>query len=74
MTKAEQTRLIAWRLRVLRHAAKRPRSIAETCGHFGISRPTIYKWKARFEEGQAAGLVIGRARPSGPHGPSSRRS
>jgi transposase len=56
MTKAEQARLIAWRLRVLQHASDAPRQIAKTCRHFGISRPTFYKWKKRYEAHEAAGL------------------
>jgi transposase len=56
MTKAEQTRLMAWRLRVLQSAAERPRGVARTCRHFGISRKAFYKWKKRFEAHGAAGL------------------
>ena len=56
MTKAEQARLVAWRLRVLTHASDAPRQVAQTCRHFGISRPTFYKWKQRFEAHEAAGL------------------
>src|SRR4051812_4247555 len=56
MTKAHQTRVMAWRLKVLQWAADRPRSVAYTCRHFGISRPTFYKWKQRFEAHGAAGL------------------
>jgi len=32
-------------------------SIAELCGEFGISRPTGYKWIARYEEGGVETLV-----------------
>jgi len=64
MTKAEQARLVAWRLRVLRHAEEAPRRVAETCRHFGISRPTFYKWKKRFDAAEAAGLCD---RPRTPH-------
>jgi transposase InsO family protein len=56
MTKAEQTRLMAWRFKVLQSAANRPRGVARTCRHFGISRKAFYKWKKRFEAHGAAGL------------------
>ena len=38
MTKAEQERLVAWRLRILQHAEREPRYVAQTCRYFGISR------------------------------------
>jgi transposase len=56
MTKAEQTRLMAWRLKVLQAAADHPRGVARTCRHFGISRNAFYKWKKRFATQGAAGL------------------
>jgi transposase InsO family protein len=33
-----------------------PRSISRTCRRFGISRPTLYKWKKRRDEHGDAGL------------------
>ena len=48
MTKGEQARLVAWRLRVLRRAEETPRGVARTCREFGWSRKTFYKWKKRF--------------------------
>ena len=45
MTKTEQLRLVAWRLRMLQYAAEGSRQVSQTCRHFGISRPTFYKWK-----------------------------
>lgn len=57
MTKAEQTRLVAWRLRVLQHAESRPRYVAQTCRYFGISRTAFYRWKRRFEKHGEAGLA-----------------
>lgn len=56
MTKTEQTRLKTWRLRVLQYAAERPRNVARTCRHFGISRRAFYKWKQRYEAFGEAGL------------------
>ena len=38
MTKTEQNRVLAWRLKVLREASVAPRSVAQTCRHFGLSR------------------------------------
>jgi hypothetical protein len=35
MTKAEQARIVAWRLRILQHAENEPRYVAQTCRHFG---------------------------------------
>jgi transposase len=64
MTKAEQARLVAWRLKVLRYAGDGERQVAQTCRHVGISRPTFYKWKQRFQAGDAAGLCD---RPRAPH-------
>lgn len=55
MTKAEQTRVSSWRLKVLR-AATDAQNVARTCRHFGISRKAFYKWKKRFDESGAAGL------------------
>ena len=48
MTKAEQTRLLTWRSKVLQYAGDGNRAVAQTCRHFGISRKTYYKWRERF--------------------------
>src|SRR5262245_34508880 len=64
MTKAEQTRLMAWRFKVLQRAAEASRNVARTCRHFGISRKTFYKWKRRHDEHGAGGLCD---RPRTPH-------
>ena len=56
MTKAEQLRLVTWRLRVLKDAGAEGRRVATTCRHFGLSRKTFYKWKRRFEAHGEAGL------------------
>jgi transposase-like protein len=42
MTKAEQARLVSWRLKILQRAGEGPRRVAQTCRHFGISRKTFY--------------------------------
>jgi transposase len=56
MTKAEQSRLMTWRFKVLQQAAERSRNVARTCRHFGLSRKTFYKWKKRYDPHGAAGL------------------
>jgi hypothetical protein len=38
MTKAEQDRLDAWRLKILNWADGEPRQVARTCRYFGMSR------------------------------------
>ena len=55
MTKGEQARLTAWRLKVLRQAADE-RNVARVCRRFGISRKSFYKWKRRHAEHGDAGL------------------
>ena len=57
MTKAEHERLVAWRLRILQHAASEPRHVAQTCRYFGISRTAFYRWKKRNDEHGEAGLA-----------------
>lgn len=64
MTKAEQTRLWAWRFQVLQRAGESSRNVARTCRHFGISRQAFDKWQRRFQEFGAAGL---HDRPRRPH-------
>ena len=56
-TKAEQTRLTAWRLKILRSAGEEPRQVARTCRYFGISQTAFYKWKRRLDELGEAGLA-----------------
>jgi transposase InsO family protein len=55
MTKAEQARLTAWRLRILGQAAGAG-NVARDCRRFGISRKSFYKWKRRHLEHGDAGL------------------
>jgi transposase-like protein len=55
MTKGEQARLTAWRLKVLQQAADEG-NVARVCRRFGISRKSFYKW----------GYAIGRERRSDP--------
>ena len=56
MTKAEQARQVAWRDKLLQFAAAADRSVSYACRHFGVSRKTFYKWKARHGTHGAAGL------------------
>ena len=56
MTKAEQARQVAWRDKLLQFAAAADRSVSYACRHFGVSRKTFYKWKARHRAHGAAGL------------------
>ena len=56
MTKADQTRLTAWRFKILQLGTATPRNVAKTCRHFGISRRAFYKWKQRFDQLGVAGL------------------
>ena len=55
MTKGEQTRLMAWRSKVLQQAAGE-QNVARVCRRFGISRKSFYKWKRRHAEHGDAGL------------------
>ena len=55
MTKGEQARLTAWRLKFLQHAADAG-NVARVCRWFGISRKSFYKWKQRRAEYGDAGL------------------
>ncbi len=64
MTKNEQNRVVAWRLKILRQADDLPRGVAQTCRHFGLSRKTFYKWRARHKTHGEAGLCN---RPRIPH-------
>ena len=59
MNKNEQNRVVAWRLKLLRQANDLPRGVAQTCRHFGLSRKTFYKWRARYKTHGDAGYAIG---------------
>ena len=63
MTKAEQARLVGWRLKFLQRAGDGPRCVARTCRYFGISRKTFYKWKRRHATHGAAGVGDRSRRP-----------
>lgn len=63
MTKAEQVRLVSWRLKVLQQAGDGKRRVSQTCRYFGISRKTFYKWKKRYGALGAAGVGDRSRRP-----------
>jgi hypothetical protein len=48
MNKNEQNRVVAWRLKLLRQASDMPRSVAQTCRHFGLSR--ILQMESQIQE------------------------
>lgn len=56
MDEREQLRKIRHRLAVLRRAEEVTGSVAATCCYCGISRPTFYKWRNRYEELGPKGL------------------
>ena len=64
MTKAEQTRLVSWRMKILQHAGAGERRVAHTCRYFGISRKTFYKWRKRYEAHGEAGVCDRPRRPA----------
>jgi transposase-like protein len=66
MTKGEQARLMAWRLRVLHQAADQ-QNVARVYRRFGISRKSFYKWKRRHTEHGDAGLATGHGRRTRAH-------
>ncbi len=56
MTEREQRRLVNHRLAVWQHDEDITGNVAQTCRYFGISRPTFYKWRNRYEEQGLEGL------------------
>jgi len=54
MTKDEQNRVVAWRLKLLRQDSHLPIGVAQTCRHFGVSRKTFYKWSQAQVTGRPA--------------------
>ena len=64
MKKTDQQRQAKWRAAIIQHASETTQNVAKTCRRFGISRPTFYKWVARYKEHGEAGLCD---RPRTPH-------
>ena len=48
------TNIFDFRLKMVRSAQQD--GVSETARLFEVSRPTVYKWLRRFEQGQVAGL------------------
>ena len=69
MTKTDQNRALAWRLKILRQAREMPRNVAQTCRHFGISRKRFTSGARDTGHGEA-GLGD---RPRAPHRSPDRR-
>ena len=70
MNKTEQQRLMGWRMKILRYAQE-TENISRTCRHFGISRPSFYKWLSRYRAHGEPGLCDQSKRPrSCPHATS----
>jgi transposase-like protein len=63
MTEPEQQRKIRHRLAVLAHAEEVTGNVARTCRYYGISRPTFYKWRSRYQEHGEDGLRDQSSRP-----------
>jgi transposase-like protein len=55
------------RFRFVQEQRKGDRSIAELCRMYGITRPTAYKWLARYKEEGIEGM---RDRSRAPHHPA----
>ena len=72
MDEREQQRKVRHRLAVLRHAEEVTGSVAATCRYYGISRPTFYKWRNRYEELGEEGLRDRSSRPH--HSPRATKS
>lgn len=58
-----QKRLIAAREEFVLMAENRTIPLTQLCARYGISRPTGYKWLARYREFGRAGLVDRSRRP-----------
>jgi transposase-like protein len=78
MTDPTLDRQVRHRMAVLRHAEEVTGNVSMTCRYFGITRQTYYKWRRRFEELGADGLLDrsrGRSRArTRPRSTSSARS
>jgi putative transposase len=64
------SRLGCSRLRWLEWHAAHGANVSLTCRHFGISRPTFYRWRARYSPANLAALENRRSRPHRVRSPS----
>ena len=56
MTKLDQLRVVKSRTKLLMHVLETSKNVSMTCRRYGISRPTFYKWRKRYEEFGEVGL------------------
>jgi putative transposase len=68
--RAGLSRLAVSRLRWLEWHGAHGGNVSRTCRHFGISRPTFYRWQARYTPVNLAGLENRRCRPHRVRSPS----
>jgi len=61
--RGELSRLAVSRLRWLEWHAAHGANVSLTCRHFGISRPTFYRWQARYSATNLVTLEDRRSRP-----------
>ena len=73
MTKTEQNRVLAWRLKVLREASAAPRNVAQTCRHFGYHAKRSISGRLDTKLRARQGCVTGRVPRVDPHGPPRAR-
>jgi len=59
--------LVQLKYEALRALEKEDRSLAQAAAEFGLSRPTIYQAKARFQAHGMEGLLPGKRGPKQPH-------
>jgi transposase InsO family protein len=71
VSEREQQRKIKHRMAVLRHAEEFG-NVSLTCRYFGISRPTFYRWRQRFEGHGPEGLCDLSSAPH--HSPRATRA
>jgi transposase InsO family protein len=64
VTEQQLARMAKRRLAILRHAEEITGNVALTCRYYGISRPTFYTWRRRYDAEGIDGL---RDRSSRPH-------
>lgn len=51
------------RLAMLRWHGEHGQNVSQTCRHFGVSRPTFYRWQHRYQQGGLRGLADHSHRP-----------
>lgn len=56
-------RMVKLRFSWFRHYKEKTQNVAKTCRYFGISRPTFYYWRKRYQEKGIRGLCERSRRP-----------